>query len=603
MAVVYRAVDETLGREVAIKVLHGHLLAEAESKARLQREAQAVAKLQHDNIVQIFDYSGPTSSSAFIVTEFIEGQTLKQWLAARQVPYPELAALVLVEVAGAVAHAHGLGILHRDIKPENVMLRRDGVVKLMDFGVAQVMDLERMTVTGQLIGSPAYMAPELIEGRTVDFRTDVFALGIMLYQLATGALPFAGRNPHEVFKRITDARYPDPRSKNPLIGAQFTKIIARALAREPVDRYPTAQAFMEDLRTFAGQAGLRDARSELAEAFGDYEAYIDGVKGRMLRGLTEAGREALAEKRAALAIELWNRALALDPQFGPALEAVRALEQGQRLRKTLVAGGAAVTLAGGIYLVFQLVPAPGSTVPATPLPVEALAAKPNPPPAKAKPAPAPPATAEPPTPAVAVAQPTSPASPPAPIRRQRQVVRPALPQAAPSPEPTGDPPAAPAPVRFTLGPTPPAVEVYLDGVKQFDFGPEQNSLDVPWEGVHVVEFRKPGFYPVAVKVGPTVNRPVNNHITARLQGRPASLSVKVEPAGRGARILVATPDTAANRWQAAAVSGQPLHVPFELDDEIHKRLVITVMGADDRLVNREVTLIPGEKKSVSITLP
>src|SRR5882724_9318150 len=238
MAVVYRAIDETLKREVAIKILHQHLASEPESKARLEREAQSVAKLHHENILEIFDYSGRDSPSSYIVTEFIDGQTLKELLAARPFGYPEIAALVAVEICGALAHAHSVGIIHRDVKPENVMIRKDGVLKLMDFGIAQVIDLQRMTVTGQLLGSPAYMAPELIEGKPLDFRTDVFSVGIILYQLSTGALPFSGKNPHEVLRRITEGKFPDPRTVDRRVSDALARIIARALARKPDDRYP-----------------------------------------------------------------------------------------------------------------------------------------------------------------------------------------------------------------------------------------------------------------------------------------------------------------------------------------------------------------------------
>src|SRR6516165_10358839 len=238
MAIVYRAQDETLKRQVAIKVLHQHLAAEPESKARLEREAQAVAKLRHENILEIFDYSGAGSTSSYIVTEFIDGQTLKQFLGARAIGFPEIAALIAVEVCGALGHAHSVGILHRDVKPENVMIRKDGLVKLMDFGIAQVLDLERMTVTGQLLGSPAYMAPEIVEGKPLDFRTDVFSVGIMLYLLATGSLPFAGKNPHEVLRRISEGKFPDPRSLNRRVSDGLARIIAHALARRPDDRYP-----------------------------------------------------------------------------------------------------------------------------------------------------------------------------------------------------------------------------------------------------------------------------------------------------------------------------------------------------------------------------
>src|ERR1700747_556450 len=171
MAIVDRGADNTLKREVAIKILHHHRATEPESKARLEREAQAVAKLRHENILEIFDYSGIDSQSAYIVTEFIDGPTLKQWLSDHAITFPEVAALIAAEVGGALVHAHGLGIIHRDVKPENVMIRKDGLLKLMDFGIAQVVDLQRMTVTGQLLGSPAYMAPELIEGKPLDFRT------------------------------------------------------------------------------------------------------------------------------------------------------------------------------------------------------------------------------------------------------------------------------------------------------------------------------------------------------------------------------------------------------------------------------------------------
>ncbi|MCU1277451.1 MAG: serine/threonine protein kinase, partial [bacterium] len=164
MAVVYKATDTTLNREVAVKVLHPHLAEQAESRARLQREAHAVAKLRHENILEIFDYSGPDSAESYIVTEFIHGRTLKNFLVDQPLPYPEVAEMIASEVARALEHAHQFGVIHRDVKPENVMIRDDGLIKLTDFGIAQIVDKERMTVTGQLLGSPAYMAPEHVEG-------------------------------------------------------------------------------------------------------------------------------------------------------------------------------------------------------------------------------------------------------------------------------------------------------------------------------------------------------------------------------------------------------------------------------------------------------
>src|SRR5580693_594467 len=237
MAIVYRGLDRSLKRTVAIKVLHKHLSDYQEARDRFEREAQAVAKLRHENILEIYDYAAKADEEAYIVTEFIDGQTLKQFITDRPIAFPEVGAMVVLQVCRALAHAHAGMILHRDVKPENIMIRSDGVVKLMDFGISHMVDLERLTVTGQLLGSPAYMAPEHVEGRPLDFRTDVFAAGIVLYQLATGELPFRGKNPHEVLKRIAECKFAPADSVNPLVGKRLGRLIAKALAREPDQRF------------------------------------------------------------------------------------------------------------------------------------------------------------------------------------------------------------------------------------------------------------------------------------------------------------------------------------------------------------------------------
>src|SRR3977135_1768889 len=153
MSVVYKGMDTSLNREVAVKVLHPHLASQDEARQRFQREAHAVAKLRHENILEIFDYSGRESIDSYIVTEFIRGRTLRNLMTEHAPAHPEIGAMIVAEVCRALAHAHGLGVLHRDVKPENIMVRDDGVIKLMDFGIAQIVDSQRMTVTGQLLGS------------------------------------------------------------------------------------------------------------------------------------------------------------------------------------------------------------------------------------------------------------------------------------------------------------------------------------------------------------------------------------------------------------------------------------------------------------------
>jgi serine/threonine-protein kinase len=208
MSVVYKGLDTALDREVAVKVLHPHLADKDESRRRLAREAKAVARLHHPNILEVFDFSAADSQNAYIVTEYIRGRTLRQYLDEGGIDPPEIAAMIIHELAAALAHAHEEGVIHRDLKPENVMVREDGVLKLMDFGIAKLLETEeRMTVTGALVGSPAHMAPEIIEGLEASPEADVFSLGIMLYAFVTGRLPFSASNTTATLKRILDGYY------------------------------------------------------------------------------------------------------------------------------------------------------------------------------------------------------------------------------------------------------------------------------------------------------------------------------------------------------------------------------------------------------------
>lgn len=347
MAVVYRGLDRSLGREVAVKILHDHLADSGEARERFEREARAVAKLHHDNIVEIFDFAGEGSEQSYIVTELIRGQTLKDIIAERDIRHPEIGAMVTVQVCRALGHAHSLGILHRDVKPENIMIRADGVVKLMDFGIAQMVDLSRMTVTGQLLGSPAYMSPEHVEGRPLDFRTDVFSAGIVLYQLVCGQLPFSGKNPHEVLKRIGDGAYTDPRKHTPLCGNELCGIIDHALAREKQDRYADVGLMADDLEHYLAEAGLTTEADELARYFEAPVAYEMALRPRLCAALTKSGREAFADSRAH-ALDLWNRVLAIDPQNEEVLAQLSRLSRRRR-------GTQALAAAAGVLLIVGLV--------------------------------------------------------------------------------------------------------------------------------------------------------------------------------------------------------------------------------------------------------
>ena len=615
MAVVYRAKDDTLKRDVAIKVLHRHLSAERESKVRLEREAQAVAKLRHDNILEIYDYSGSDSENAYIVTEFIAGQTLKQFLSDHAVRHPEIAALIAIELGGALEHAHRVGVIHRDIKPENVMIRNDGMLKLMDFGIAQVLDLERMTVTGQLLGSPAYMAPELVEGKPLDVRTDVFSVGILLYQMATGALPFSGKNPHEVLRRITEGRFADPRGLNPLISAGLARIIAHALARQPSERYATMAAMTADLIAELADGGLGSSREELAAYFADPDRYEKRLPERMTPALTATAEKHMAEHNAAHAMECWNRVLGYAPNDPVVTAALRRWEDRGRRRRLARMGIGAAALAGMAFaaielMIHQSTPAP-TKGPAQPSSGPAAGAAQQATTAPAPSPPVPPAAADP-----KVALPGSPDE----ARAARMVHlrppergalplpprRPAEPgEVAPPAEGPPAPAAAPAPPvetrTFTLGPTPQNVDVYLDGERQFAYDTDHRTLTVNWNASHVIEFRSPSncCFVERVEIGPDKRVPAENVIARKLKWKPARLTVTTTPADPNERIMVRDP--ARPDRGTVLRPGEEANIPFMDDDQGQKEVELSIASSAGLTVEK-VTVRAGERKTAAIAL-
>lgn len=369
MAVVYRGLDRSLKRVVAVKILHKHLSDYQEARDRFEREAQAVAKLRHENILEIFDYSGAedaeAAGSSYIVTEFIEGGTLKQAITERPIQFPEVGAMLVLQVCRALAHAHAAGILHRDVKPENIMIRSDGVVKLMDFGISHMVDLERLTVTGQLLGSPAYMAPEHVEGRPIDFRTDVFAAGIVLYQLTVGKLPFEGKNPHEVLKRIAECKFVDPRQANARIGNRLGKIILRAMAADPADRYPAITEMVTALEGYLEESGIAadKVQGELSRYFASPPAYELALEERLIDHLTRRGQELLAHNERAAALDIFDRVLTIDADNAKVLAILDGINRRTRLKAYAMTAGMAGVIAFGAYMIHRRSLPPDNAVP------------------------------------------------------------------------------------------------------------------------------------------------------------------------------------------------------------------------------------------------
>ncbi len=318
MSIVYKGLDTSLDRLVAVKVLHAHLAQKPESRLRLEREARAVARLSHPNILEVYDTSGAASNAspemAYIVTEYIAGTTLRAFLETEKLYPPELAVMVMHELSGALAHAHQAGVLHRDLKPDNVMIRSDGVLKLTDFGIAKMIDRdERMTMTGALVGSPAYMAPEIIEGEEAGAAADVFSLGTMLYFMSTGQLPFRAANTTATLKKILHCDYADPRTVEPAVSDELAKVIDTCLLRDPNKRYTDAAALQRALASLLEAQQLENPGAEFVSFISSPAQYRTALTKRLVNRLLQRVQQARAENRVAKSLSLLNQVLALEP--------------------------------------------------------------------------------------------------------------------------------------------------------------------------------------------------------------------------------------------------------------------------------------------------
>ncbi len=247
MAEVYRGVDTVLDRTVAIKILLPQFARDASFVERFRREAQAAARLNHHNIVGIYD-SGSDGETQFIVMEFIEGRTLADFLSAGGHFTPVHAAEVTEKVCEALAYAHVAGVIHRDIKPANIMVTRKGVVKVMDFGIARIVaGPETAPQTSAVLGTAAYISPEQAQGQPVDGRSDIYSLGAVLYETLTGRPPFTGDSPVAVaYKQVNEAPTP-PSQVNADVPPRLDAVVMRSLAKNPANRYQTADEFRADL--------------------------------------------------------------------------------------------------------------------------------------------------------------------------------------------------------------------------------------------------------------------------------------------------------------------------------------------------------------------
>lgn len=396
MATVYRAHDKRLGRDVAIKVLHPHLRENTEIAHRFTVEAQAVAKLRHPNIVEVFDVSSDEDAEQYLVVELVRGPTLRKILQERGAMPPEIAASIVLELLAGIVNAHAQGVVHRDVKPENVLVEHRRLtrqvsgsgfppaasvppvsraapsgdriaVKLTDFGIAKLLDAQGVTSTGQVLGSPAHMAPEQIEGGDVDGRADVFGLGVLLYECMVGHLPFLGNNPAQVLRRVLDGLYTPAEQERPVIGKTWSRLVDHALARLPDERFPDAASMRDAIASELERLQIASPRTAIEAWLDDPEAWTSAHDARLIGKLCELGADARRRGQAVAAASDYNRALAYAPNDPSLLRIVSSMHRSERrarfLRRAVpLALGAVVLGTAGYGVARALKPLPPAPV-------------------------------------------------------------------------------------------------------------------------------------------------------------------------------------------------------------------------------------------------
>jgi len=248
MGVVYKAEDTKLNRIVALKFLPGQALGGEEEKARFVREAQAAAALDHSNICTTYEID-ESEGRTFIAMAFVDGQSLEEKVSSGPLS-PKEAVDIAVQVAEGLQEAHENGIIHRDIKSANIMVGKKGQAKIMDFGLAKLIGYTKLTKTATIMGTVAYMSPEQALGEVVDHRTDIWSLGVVLYESLTGRLPFMAENDAALLHKIIYDEPDDVTGLNPYVPAGLGVVVARAMAKNRDERYSSASDFARDIRSF-----------------------------------------------------------------------------------------------------------------------------------------------------------------------------------------------------------------------------------------------------------------------------------------------------------------------------------------------------------------
>lgn len=259
MADVYLAIDTIINREVAIKILRGELENDPVTLLRFQREANAASKLNHENVVQVYDV-GNSENRHFIVMEYIRGRTLKQLIQLRGALHKEEAISIMKQLLSGVAEAHKQNIIHRDIKPQNVLVKDDGTVKITDFGIALAHNAVQLTQSDSVLGSAHYLPPEITRGEVATNQSDIYSLGIVFYELLCGSVPFTGDNPVQIAMKHLSEEIPSVREFNPSLPQSIENIIIKATAKNKNYRYKNVEEMLKDVEECLDESHAHDPK-------------------------------------------------------------------------------------------------------------------------------------------------------------------------------------------------------------------------------------------------------------------------------------------------------------------------------------------------------
>jgi serine/threonine protein kinase len=336
MGIVFRATQKALDCTRAVKILNPEMIEDKELVARFEGEARSAARLAHENIVQVID-CGWHEGHAFIAMEYVEGNNLEEWLDPKKELGPpplEIALLMLRDICRGLQHAHQNGIIHRDIKPANIMITPEGIIKIMDFGLARhTKETIRRTMHGEVLGTPAYMSPEQANGDIADKPSDIFSTGIVAYELLCGNRPFPGETYSTVRHSIL-TQDPEPLHQgNPLVPSEVEAIVHRMLQKDPARRYPSMDLVLTDLDAVIERMGLRRSRERIRQYVTDPETVSRDLRDRRLKMHLDQGLfyEKMGLVKIDDALLEFRRVLYLDPSNKTARDHLKKLEQERKL--------------------------------------------------------------------------------------------------------------------------------------------------------------------------------------------------------------------------------------------------------------------------------